>query len=311
MHKINAKYDKNVGMTNDRSKDGRRRGRKRRNMNQRRKRTYQVEHYTTKTTCTTQCKYKHTWQKMIIFLARKKWFLHEHRNFGQIREQALARKNTMAVWNGLMCEGIKRHTVKEFRKSTLETKVVPFSRNGVKTPHSTSRKYFFIKISSGENVKAKIIACCEKMARKSPKMLSKYKKTCKNGKNREKNTGKITTFWSWLSHAPFIPPLNPTRSSPPSSFSHPQPPSHATRYASPLHQPVGVVSSPPSRLPDWRRCQRPDCARRCRPSLPHLRGLDAPWAPRPTRGAPRQHEGRPATTQATREMRLTWQGRKK
>jgi hypothetical protein len=35
--------------------------------------------------------------------------------------------------------------------------------------------------------------------------------------------------------------------------------------------------------------------------VPHLRGLDAPWAPRPPRGEPRHHEGRPATTQDTQE----------
>ncbi len=96
----------------------------------------------------------------------------------------------------------------------------------------------------------------------------------------------------------------------------------------------GCFFPPPSRLPDWRCWRRPDSPRRCRPALPHLRGLDAPWAPRPTRreidgprrckpalphlrgldapwasrptrGTHRPHEGRPATTQDTREKRDT------
>ncbi len=105
---INARNDKNVGMNNARARNGRYRGRNRRNMNQRRKQTYQVENYTTRTTCTSQCETKHTWQIIIIFLARKTWFLHENRNFGQNRKQPHDRKNTMAVWDGLMWGGKKK-----------------------------------------------------------------------------------------------------------------------------------------------------------------------------------------------------------
>jgi hypothetical protein len=82
------------------------------------------------------------------------------------------------------------------------------------------------------------------MARKSPKMLSKYKKTCKNGKNREKTTGKNRDILFFALPCPFHLSIEPPSVIFPSSFSHPQPPSHATRHASPLPPPAGLFLPP-------------------------------------------------------------------
>ena len=126
---------------------------------------------------------------------------------------------------------------------------------------------------------------CSRNTRKRVKTVKTVKKT------REK-----TRHFIFRSPCPFHASIDPPLSSP-LPFSHPD-----------MHHPSTtswVLSFPPSRLPDWRRCRRPDGPRRRRPALPHLRGLDAPWAPRPPRGAPRQHEGRPATIHDTREKRDT------
>ena len=93
-----------------------------------------------------------------------------------------------------MWRGIKRHTAKEFRKSTLgNDKCANFKKWCENTPFNLSEIFFHKNFKRGKcQIKKK--TDCKKMARKSPKMLSKYKKTCKNGKNREKTRGKSRHF---------------------------------------------------------------------------------------------------------------------
>ncbi len=89
-----------------------------------------------------------------MFLAKKKpGVLTDCRNVGKTRKHTLARKNTTKVPDVLMCGGKKRHAAKEFRKPTLGNENWAVFKKWCENNHSTSRKYFFIEISKGENVK--------------------------------------------------------------------------------------------------------------------------------------------------------------
>ena len=89
-------------------------------------------------------KLTHLTKKNIIF-GQKTWFLYEYRNFGQKREQPLDRKNTTAVWDGLMWGGKKRHTAKEFRKSTLGNESCSIFKKWCENTPSPLSEIFFHK----------------------------------------------------------------------------------------------------------------------------------------------------------------------
>ena len=240
IHEINGKNDNNVGMNNGRARDGRRRGRKRRNMNQRRKRTNQIENYTTRTTCTTQCKNKHTSKKTMMFLARKTGVLHEYRNFGPTQKQPLARQNITGVPDGLMCGGKKRHIAKEFQKSTLGNESCAIVKKWCKnTLFDLSEIFFHKNFNSGKCKSKKKENTVKKWRKNRQKCSRNTRKRAKNGKTREKSR-------HFIFRSPFAIHLSIDSNSVifPSSFSHPQPPSHATRHASPLPHQLGCFFPP-------------------------------------------------------------------